>query len=275
MAITDIKGTFKLNNGVDMPYFGLGTWEAEDGTEVKNAVNYALDAGYRLIDTASFYKNEKGIGEAISECNVPRNELFITTKVWTSDMGFENALRAYDTSLKLLGLDYVDLYLVHWPVTGKYKETWKALEKIYKEGRVRAIGISNFLKIHLDNLLPDVEIMPTVNQMEFHPYLIQQELVDKCHANGIVYQAWSPIMQGRVFDIPELKKIVKKYRKNAAQVVLRWDLQRGVATIPKSTNQARVEANADIFNFELTNEEMSIINNLDRNLRFGYDPMLV
>lgn len=273
--ITDIKGTFKLNNGVQMPYLGLGTWEAAEGPEVRNAIHYALDAGYRLIDTAAFYQNEKSVGEAIREHGIDRKEVFITTKLWTDKMDFDKALKAYDDSLNRLGMDYVDLYLIHWPVTGKFKEAWKALEKIYKEGRVKAIGISNFLPVHLNQLLPDVEVMPTVNQMEFHPYLIQQELIDLCTSNNIVYQAWSPIMQGRVFEIPLLKQIGRKYRKNQAQVVLRWDLQRGVATIPKSVNQARVEANANIFNFELSDFDMAAINALDCNHRFGYDPILV
>lgn len=273
--INDIKGTFQLNNGIEMPYFGLGTWEAQDGPEVKNAIYYALDAGYRLIDTAAFYKNEKSVGEAVKESGIARDEVFITTKLWMDQMDYDNALKAYDDSLLRLGMDYADLYLIHWPVTGKFKEAWKALEKIYKEGRVKAIGISNFLPVHLKQLLPELEIMPAVNQMEFHPYLIQQELLDLCAENNIVYQAWSPIMQGRVFEIPVLKKIGKKYRKNQAQVVLRWDLQRGVATIPKSVNQTRIEANADIFDFELSAEDMAAINALDRNHRFGYDPMLV
>ena len=188
---------------------------------------------------------------------------------------FETQLRAYDRSLKLLDMDYADLYLIHWPVTGKFTETWRALEKIYHEGRVKAIGISNFLKVHLDILLSQAEFIPAVNQMEFHPYLIQQELVDQCVANDILYQAWSPIMQGRVFDIPLLKQLGKKYGKNAAQIVLRWDLQKGVATIPKSVNQARIESNSEIFDFELSAEDMSQIDALDRNQRFGYDPMLM
>jgi diketogulonate reductase-like aldo/keto reductase len=275
MKITDISGTVKLNNGVEMPYFGLGTWQSNEGPEVKNAVHYALDAGYRLIDTATLYQNEKSIGEAIKEHGIAREELFITTKVWNDDQGFEKALKAYDRSLELLGVETIDLYLIHWPVTGKYIETWKALETIYKEGRVRAIGISNFMPVHLDKLLSEVEIMPAVNQMEFHPYLIQQELVDLCAENNIIYQAWSPIMQGMVFDIPLLKQIGKKYWKNAAQIVLRWDLQRGVPTIPKSTNQARIISNAEIFDFELTTEEVAQINALDKNHRLGYDPMLV
>lgn len=275
MNITDIKGTVLLNNGVAMPYFGLGTFQSNDGPEVKNAIHYALDAGYRLIDTASFYQNEKGVGDAIREHGIPRNEVFVTTKVWNSDQGFENTLKAYDRSIKELGLDYADLYLVHWPVTGKFKETWKALEKIYREGRVKAIGISNFMKIHLDQLLPDAEIMPAVNQMEYHPYLVQQDLVDQCVRNGIVYQAWSPLMQGRIFEVPLLKKLSKKYKKNQAQLVLRWSLQNGVPTIPKSVDQKRIESNADIFDFEISSDDMAAINALDCNHRFGYDPMLV
>ncbi|MBN2806766.1 MAG: aldo/keto reductase [Prolixibacteraceae bacterium] len=273
--ITDINGTFTLNNGVKMPYFGLGTWQASEGPEVKNAIHYALDAGYRLIDTAAFYKNEQSVGEAIREHGIDRDKIFLTTKLWTDEMDYDQALKAYDASLKRLGMDMVDLYLIHWPVTGKFKQAWKALEKIYKEGRVRAIGISNFLPVHLEQLLPEVEIMPAVNQMEFHPYLIQQDLIDLCTKNHIVYQAWSPIMQGRVFEIPLLKQIGRKYNKNQAQVVLRWDLQRGVATIPKSVNQARVDANANIFNFELSTDDMKAIDALDCNQRFGYDPMLV
>ena len=273
--ITDIQGTIKLNNGVKMPYFGLGTWQAAEGPEVKNAIHYALDAGYKLIDTAAFYQNEMSVGEAIREHGIDRKEVFITSKLWTDSMDFDQALKTYDESLNRLGIDQLDLYLIHWPVTGKFKEAWKALEKIYKEGRVKAIGISNFLPVHLNQLLPDVEIMPAVNQMEFHPYLIQQELIDLCAANKIVYQAWSPLMQGRVFEVPLLKQIGRKYRKNQAQVVLRWDLQRGVATVPKSVNQARVDSNADIFNFELSDFDMAAINALDNNHRFGYDPMLV
>jgi len=275
VIITDIKGTFRLNNNVEMPYFGLGTWQSAEGSEVKNSVLFALEAGYRLIDTATLYGNEKGIGEAVKENGISRNELFISSKVWNTDQGFENTLRAYDNSLKLLEMDYIDLYLIHWPVPGMFKETWRALEKIYTEGRVRAIGISNFLPVHLNQLLPEVKVMPMVNQMEFHPYLIQQQLIDQCNENGIRYQAWSPLMQGRVFDIPELENIGKKYLKNAAQVVLRWDLQRGVATIPKSVNRDRVKSNADIFDFILSPEDMDAINSLDKNLRFGYDPMLV
>lgn len=275
MSITDIKGTFTLNNGVEMPCLGLGTFQSHEGAEVKNAIHFALDAGYRLIDTAAFYANEKGVGEAIREYEIDRSEVFVTTKVWNDDQGYDKTLKAFDASIDKLGFDYFDLYLVHWPVTGKFKETWKALEKIYRDGRVKAIGISNFLKVHLDQLLPDVEIVPAVNQMEYHPYLIQQQLVDMCKKNGILYQAWSPLMLGRVFEVPLLKSLAKKYRKNQAQIVLRWSLQNGVATIPKSVNQQRIESNADIFDFELNADDMAAINALDCNHRFGYDPMLV
>jgi methylglyoxal/glyoxal reductase len=273
--ITSITGTTTLNNGVEMPYLGLGTWQSNEGPEVVNAVHYALDCGYRLIDTASFYQNEKGIGEALKEHDIDRKELFITTKVWNTDQGYDETLKAFDQSLNLLQTDYLDLYLVHWPVTGKYLETWKALEKLYADGKVRAIGVSNFLQVHLDKLLPETTITPMVNQMEFHPHLIQQSLLDFCKSQDILYQAWSPIMQGGVFDILVLKKISKKYRKNAAQITLRWDLQKGVATIPKSANQARIGSNADLFDFELTSEEMIQIDALDKNHRYGFDPMNV
>lgn len=273
--ISNIAGTVPLSNGVEMPYFGLGTWQSNEGPEVVNAVHYALDCGYRLIDTASFYQNEKGIGEALKEHGIERNELFITTKVWNTDQGYDETLKAFDKSLNLLQTDYLDLYLVHWPVTGKYIETWKALEKLYADGKVRAIGVSNFLQVHLDKLLPETTIKPMLNQMEFHPHLIQQQLLDFCKSQDILYQAWSPIMQGGVFDIPILKKISKKYRKNAAQITLRWDLQKGVATIPKSANQARIGSNADLFDFELTSEEMAQIDALDQNHRYGFDPMNV
>jgi methylglyoxal/glyoxal reductase len=273
--ISDSNGTVTLNNGVRMPCFGLGTWQSAAGTEVKNAVAWALEAGYRLIDTASFYQNEKSIGEAIKESGIKRDEVFITTKVWNDDQGYESTLKAYDRSLKLLSTDYADLYLIHWPVTGKFKDTWRALEKIYKEGRVRAIGISNFLKIHLDQLLPFVNIVPAINQMEFHPYLIQQPLVDQCRKAGITYQAWSPLMLGKVFEVPLFSQIARKYGKNEAHVVLRWDLQKGILTIPKSVKKDRILSNADIFDFELSVGDMEQIDALDHNHRFGYDPMLV
>jgi methylglyoxal/glyoxal reductase len=272
MNITDIKGTTTLHNGKEMPYFGLGVFQSADGNEVKNAIKYAFDAGYRHIDTAAIYRNEEGVGEAIKEYGIKRNEIFVTSKVWNADQGFNSTLKAYDESLKTLDLDYLDLYLVHWPVKGKYKETWKALEKIYKEGRVKAIGVSNFMLHHLKDLLSDAEIIPMVNQVEFHPLLVQQDLLDYCKLNKIQYQAWAPIMKGKVFEYDILNKIGEKYHKTAVHVTLRWDLQKGVVTIPKSVKKDRIESNAEIFDFELTPEEIKLIDGLDKSIRLGPDP---
>jgi len=271
-SITDIKGTFTLHNGVKMPYFGLGVYLSEDGKEVINAIKWALEAGYRHIDTAAIYNNEEGVGTGIKESNVPREDIFVVTKVWNSDQGYDNTLRAFDKSLNRLGLEYLDLYLAHWPVVGKYKDTWKAMEYLYKQKRVRAIGVSNFMQHHLEDLLGTAKIVPMVNQMEFHPYLVQQSLLDFCSDKNIQYEAWSPMMQGKIFGIDTFKEIANKYNKTIAQIVLRWDLQKGVITIPKSSKRERILANADIFDFELTPEDMANLDSLDRGQRYGPDP---
>ncbi len=261
-----------LSNGVTMPQIGLGVWRMHEGEEVKDAVKWALEAGYRSIDTAKVYANERGVGESIAQSNVRREDLFVTTKVWNSDQGYDSTLRAYDKSLEELGLEYVDLYLVHWPVKGKYKESWRALEKLYTDGRVRAIGVSNFLVHHLIDMLTVATVTPMVNQVEFHPRLQQPELQAFCLANGIQLEAWSPIMKGGVVDILELAKIGKRHGKNAIQVTLRWLLQKGVVAIPKSSRKARIEANVEVFDFSLTDEEMEVIDNLDQGIRVGPDP---
>jgi diketogulonate reductase-like aldo/keto reductase len=271
-TITDIKGSFTLHNGVEMPYFGLGVYLSEDGTEVVNAVKWALDLGYRHIDTASIYQNEKGVGLGIAQSNVPREDVFLVSKVWNSDQGYDSTLRAYEASLKRLGTEYLDLYLIHWPVEGKFIDTWKALEYLYKTKRVRAIGVSNFMQHHLETLLTQAEIVPMVNQMEFHPYLVQQDLIDFCRANQIQYEAWSPMMQGKIFDIELFKELANKYKKTIAQIVLRWDLQKGVITIPKSSKKDRIMSNADIFDFELSKQDMDFLDGLDKGTRFGPDP---
>lgn len=268
-SITDIKGSFSINNGVQMPYFGLGVFQSEDTT---NSVLTALDCGYRHIDTASVYNNEKEVGNAIRQHDIDREEIFVVSKVWNSDQGFDSTIKAYHDSLKRLNMDYLDLYLIHWPVKNKFIETWKALEYLYQEGLVKSIGVSNFLKTHLDDLLPTCSIVPMVNQMEFHPYLVQQELVDYCNQKGIQYEAWSPLMRGKILDIELLKNLSKKYNKSIVQIVLRWNLQKGVVTIPKSSNPDRIKSNADIFDFELSPEDMNLINALNRNLRIGPDP---
>lgn len=270
--ITDVKGTFTLNNGVEMPYFGLGVYLSKEGQEVINAINWAVEAGYRHIDTASIYKNEEGVGEGIKQCGVDRKELFVVSKVWNNDQGYDATLKAFDASMKRLDLEYLDLYLIHWPVANKYKETWKALEKIYAEGRVKAIGVSNFLQHHLEDLLSEANVVPMVNQMEFHPYLVQQDLLDFCNKNTIQYEAWSPMMQGKIFQMDEFKQLSEKYNKTIAQIVLRWDLQKGVITIPKSSKKERIIDNANIFDFELSEEDVSMLDSLHRGQRFGPDP---
>lgn len=261
-----------LHNGVHMPWFGLGVYKVEEGQTAVDAVRMAIQHGYRSIDTASFYKNEESVGKGIRESGIPREELFITTKVWNTEQGYEETLSAFDQSLTKLGLDYIDLYLIHWPVKDTFKETWRALEKLYKDEKVRAIGVSNFNINHLERLLEDAKVKPMVNQVEYHPLLSQEELHQYCKENGIQLEAWSPLMRGQLLENPLLVDIANKYSKSTAQVVLRWDLQNGVVTIPKSTKETRIIENASIFDFQLTDDEMKRISNLNENKRSGTDP---
>jgi diketogulonate reductase-like aldo/keto reductase len=271
-AIKTLQDTTVLHNGVKMPWFGLGVFKVEDGQEVINSVKWAIEAGYKSIDTAAIYKNEEGVGQAIKESGVPREELFITTKVWNKDQGFESTLAAFETSLEKLGLEYLDLYLVHWPVKGKYKETWRALEKLYKDGKVKAIGVSNFKIHHLEDILADCEIKPMVNQVEYHPRLSLKDLLAYCKENEIQMEAWSPLMQGELLNEPTLVELADKYGKSVAQLILRWDLQNGVVTIPKSVKQHRIVENAAIFDFEISAEDMVKIDGLNEDRRIGPDP---
>lgn len=268
----NISSKVKLWNGVEMPVLGLGVYKAKDGQEVINAIHDAFEAGYRLIDTASFYHNEAGVGEAVRTAGFPREEVFVTTKVWNDDQGYEETLKAFEKSLSELGLEYLDLYLIHWPVPGKYLDTWKALEQLYKEGKVKAIGVSNCLKHHLQDIFEHADIKPMLVQNEFHPRLVQQELIDFCKENKIQYEGWSPLMRGQILKNNVVKRIAEKHKKTVAQVVLRWHLQKGVVAIPKSVHKERIQENADIFDFELSAKEMAEIDGLDREERTGAHP---
>ncbi|WP_100372189.1 aldo/keto reductase [Bacillus sp. FJAT-45037] len=270
--LTSLKDCTTLHNGVEMPWFGLGVFKVKDGDEAADSVRVAINNGYRSIDTAAIYKNEEGVGKGIKQSDVPRDQLFITSKVWNADQGYETTLQAFEASLERLELEYLDLYLIHWPVAGKFVETWKALEKLYKDGKVRAIGVSNFHIHHLEELLKEAEIKPMVNQVEYHPHLTQVELREYCEKAGIQLEAWSPLKQGELLEDETIKDIADTYRKSPAQIILRWDLQTNVVTIPKSIKEHRIIANADIFDFELSTEEMDRINALNKDERCGPDP---
>ncbi|WP_028594181.1 aldo/keto reductase [Paenibacillus assamensis] len=264
-----------LNNGVHMPQLGLGVWRVEEGAQVEEAVKTALQIGYRHIDTAAVYKNEAGVGKAIKESGVPREEIFLTTKVWNADQGYEATLKAFDESLSKLGTDYVDLYLVHWPTPERdlYLETYKALEKLLEEGRVRAIGVSNFHIHHLERLMDNTSIVPVVNQVECHPRLAQNELRQFCNKHNIVLEAWSPLMQGgEILEDRDVMAIAANHGKTGAQVVIRWHLQKGNIVIPKSVTASRIRENFDVFDFELTADEMATIDQLNQDKRVGPDP---
>jgi diketogulonate reductase-like aldo/keto reductase len=274
MNITSISDRVTLNNGVTMPRLGLGTWQGrpEDGPHVEAAVRTALSLGYRSIDTAAGYANEQGVGRAVRDSGIPRDQIFVTSKIANHDQRSRDPRRAFDASLKALGLDYIDLYLVHWPVKDRYKETWRALEQAYAEKRVRAIGVSNFQIHHLEDLLTDAEIVPAVNQFELHPRLAQHPLRAFCARHGIQVEAWSPLMLGRLLDDPVVTGIARLHGRTPAQVILRWDLQHGLATIPKSADPKRIAENASLFDFELRPEDMEKLDGLNRNERSGADP---
>jgi diketogulonate reductase-like aldo/keto reductase len=264
-----------LNNGVQIPQVGLGVWKASN-SEAEQAVSWALETGYRLVDTAALYGNEEGVGKAVRSSGVPRQDIFVTTKLWNADQGYDNALRAFDTSIGKLGLDYVDLYLIHWPMPAhpQYKETWKAFVRLYEEKRVRAIGVSNFQPDHLQDLLSSTDIVPAVNQIELHPYLQQHETREICTQHDIQVESWSPIggSHGNVLADPVIGKLAGKYGKSPAQIVLRWHVQSGLVVIPKSTHKERIIENISLFDFELTDEDMSALAALDKGTRFGPDP---
>ncbi|MGW5879140.1 aldo/keto reductase [Nocardiopsis terrae] len=263
-----------LNNGLTMPQLGFGVWQVPDD-EAHSAVTTALEVGYRSIDTARIYDNEKGTGRAIAESGVAREDIFLTTKLWNDDQGYDRALKAFDASLERLGTDYVDLYLIHWPTPERdtYVDTWKALERIHAEGRAKAIGVSNFTAGTLKRLVAETEVVPAINQIELHPYFAQSGMRAANGAEGVLTEAWSPLGQGKgLLEDPVLVELGTKHGKSAAQVVLRWHLQLGNVVIPKSVTPSRIRENFDVFDFELTAEDMERIGSLDRGGRIGPDP---
>lgn len=258
-----MNNNFKLlNNGVKMPSIGFGTYKSGNDEDTAKIVKYALETGYRQIDTASFYGNETGIGNGIKESKINREDIFLVTKLWNDDHGYENTMKAFNKSLERLQVEYMDLYLIHWP-NKLNAETWRAFEDLYKSGKVKAIGVCNFKIGHLEELKKTAEIMPMVNQVELHPQNSKNEMLDYCNKNKIQLVAWSPIMRGRVFSNELIIGLSEKYKKTIAQIVLRWHMQRGVIPIPKSSNEGRIKENFDIFDFEISDEDMEAINSLD------------
>lgn len=268
---------FTFNNGLEIPSLGYGTFRSEEGQDLAANVKHAIKVGYRSIDTAFIYKNEKSVGEgikaAIDEGIVTREELFITTKVWNDGISYEETLQAYEDSLQRLGLDYVDLYLIHWPgQDDSYIDVWKALETLYKEKRVRTIGVCNFHVHHLENLLANTEIVPAINQIELSPKLTQKEVRAYCKEHNIIVEAWSPLMNGEILTNETLVKIAEKHNKTVAQVILRWDIQSDIVTIPKSMTPSRIEENFNIFDFELDADDIATIDALDEDYHYGTNP---
>jgi diketogulonate reductase-like aldo/keto reductase len=264
--------TVALHCNVNIPLLGFGTYKIKNGEDIEQAVGAALDLGYRHIDTAMLYRNEDGVGRAVAASGIDRSEIFVTTKVWNSDQGYEPTLAAIDASLERLGMDYVDLYLVHWPKPDHTVETWRAMEESQASGKTRAIGVSNFLTHHLDVLLENANVVPSINEIQFHPHLQSPDLVEYCDERGIVIEAWGPLKRGLIMDDAELSAIAGARSVTVPQVVLRWMLQRGVVAIPKSVTRSRIAENADLYGFELSADEMATINAMDRDDRVGSHP---
>jgi diketogulonate reductase-like aldo/keto reductase len=259
----NIKSTVTLSNGVKMPKFGFGVWQINEGKEAANAVHEALKTGYVLIDTAAIYGNEKSVGEGLKDFR--RDEFFLTTKVWNDNQGYDTTLKACEESLKKLGVDFVDLYLVHWPVQGKFADTWRAMERLYEEGLTRAVGVSNFTQFHINEIYKSAHVPPMVNQIEISPFITQAPLREFCAQEGIAVEAYSPLGRAKILKTPQLIKIGEKYGKTPAQVILRWHLQNNIIPIPKSSHAERIRENADIFDFELSADELKTISALNQN----------
>ncbi len=274
------KDTYRLLNGVEIPCIGFGTWQTPDGDVAVNSVRCAIEAGYRHIDTAQAYGNEEGVGEGIRQSGVAREELFITTKLWNNNHSYDLTMRTFEESLRKLGLSYVDLFLIHWPNPAMYRnrwekanaESWKAMEELYKAGKIRAIGISNFRRHHIEALLKTAEIKPMVNQIRLCPGETQDELVEYCRSQGMILEAYSPLGNGKVFDVPEMKALADKYGKSIAQICIRWGLQQGYLPLPKSVTPSRIAYNLKVFDFTLSEEDVQLIANLKGCVGLSGDP---
>jgi len=264
-----------LSDGNSMPLLGLGVWDAKSGKETYDAVIHALSKGYRHIDTAEMYGNEKDVGSAVIDSGIAREEIFITTKLWDSGLGYDHALNAFDVSLKKLNLEYIDLYLIHWPEKGSRREIWSALERIKKEGRSLSIGVSNFAPKHLNEILINADFTPTVNQIEMSPFLHQQEISSFCKKENIHLTGYCPLARGTRFNNPLLCRVAEETNKTAAQVMIRWAIQNGNTVIPKSVRPKRIEENADVFDFELREDQIKILDELEEGLRFCPDPLVL
>jgi methylglyoxal/glyoxal reductase len=266
IMLLTLKSSAKLNNGVEIPYLGLGVYQSPPGEITLRAVRYALKIGYRQIDTAELYGNEKDVGRALRESGIRREDVFITTKVWNSHQGYDSTLYACEGSLGRLGLSYVDLYLIHWPVQGLGDETWRAMIKLLHQGKARAIGVSNYSIRELNELLEKSDIVPAVNQVEFHPFLYQEELLRFCKNNNIQLEAYSPLTRGKRLNHPKILELAKKYNKTPAQILIRWSLQHNVIVIPKSIHEARIKENSQVFDFQLEPKDMKLLDSLNENL---------
>jgi methylglyoxal/glyoxal reductase len=267
-----IDSTIAMNNGVNIPRFGLGLYRSPKGRKSLSTVLYALQFGYRHLDTAALYNNEREVGDAIQASGIPREEIFVTTKLWNDDHGYEKTLRAFDKSLKALNLDFIDLYLIHWPVPDKRKDSWKGLQKLYQEGRCRSIGVSNYLIRHLEELLSETDVVPVVNQVEFSPFLYQKQLLDYCRSKNILVEAYSPLTKAKRLDDANLMKIAMKYNRTSAQILIRWGLQHDLIVLVKSNRAERIEENGSVFDFEITTEDMRFLDSLNEDYRTSWDP---
>ncbi len=267
-----IKSFKELNNDIKIPMFGLGTYLNDNGRQAIDLILYAFEIGYRHVDTAAMYENEKEVGQAVRESGIPREEIFITTKLWNSDHGYDNTIKAFQCGLDLLGLDYIDLYLIHWPVENLRVESWRALEKLYNDGLCRSIGVSNYMERHLNELLSNSSVIPVVNQVEFSPFLYLKELQNYCESKGIALESYSPLTKGHKLKDSNLIEIAHRYDKSTSQILIRWCLQKGVIVIPKSSQKEHIKENADVFDFSISEADMIALDNLNENYHSTWDP---